>query len=131
MPDKNYARTVYTTETGRVCPNCGKPVAECTCRKKQAASRGDGASRSDGASPSGDVVRVALEKKGRGGKTVTVITGLSGSDDALRALATELKRRCGTGGTLKEGVIEIQGDHRDTLLEALKAKGFTAKRAGG
>jgi translation initiation factor 1 len=74
---------------------------------------------------------VALEKKGRGGKTVSVITGLAGTDDELRALAAELKRRCGSGGTLKDGVIEIQGDHRDTLVEALKAKGVPAKRAGG
>lgn len=76
-------------------------------------------------------MRVALEKKGRGGKTVTVITGLSGSDDELHTLASELKRRCGTGGTLKDGIIEIQGDHRDTLVEALKAKGIAAKRSGG
>lgn len=64
------------------------------------------------------MVRVGLEKKGRGGKTVSVITGLSGSEDALRDLTSELKRRCGSGGTLKDGVIEIQGDHRDTLWKS-------------
>jgi translation initiation factor 1 len=76
-------------------------------------------------------VRVVLEKKGRGGKIVSVISGLPGSEANLRELAGELKRRCGSGGTLKDGVIEIQGDHRDTLVEALKARGFTAKRVGG
>jgi translation initiation factor 1 len=114
-----YARTVYSTETGRVCPQCGRPVAACTCKKKAAQPTGDG------------VIRILLEKKGRGGKTVSVITGLSGSEDDLRALAADLKRRCGTGGTIKDGVIEIQGDHRDTLVEALKARGVNAKRAGG
>lgn len=77
------------------------------------------------------MVRVGLEKKGRGGKTVSVITGLSGSEDALRELTSELKRRCGSGGTLKDGVIEIQGDHRDTLVEILKTRGLTVKRVGG
>ena len=119
MPRDNYSRPVYSTETGRVCPNCGKPVDSCICKKKTAAPKSDG------------VVRLMLEKKGRGGKTVTVITGLPGSEDDLRELATELKRRCGTGGTLKDGVIEIQGDHRDALLDVLKAKGMTVKRVGG
>jgi translation initiation factor 1 len=114
------SRTVYTTQSGRICPNCGKPVAACTCKKKTAVpSGGDG------------VVRVALEKKGRGGKTVSVITGLPLSGDALRDLASDLKRRCGTGGTVKDGVIEIQGDHRDTLTAALKEHGYHAKKAGG
>jgi translation initiation factor 1 len=119
MPDHKSARTVYTTETGRICPECGQPVDSCRCKKKSTAPRGDG------------VVRVSLEKKSRGGKTVSVITGLSGSDEALKQLATELKRGCGTGGTCKDGTIEIQGDHRDTLVAMLKAKGIAAKRAGG
>ena len=119
MPSRNDSRTVYTTETGRICPDCGQPVAQCRCKKTSARPKGDG------------VVRVALEKKGRGGKTVSVITGLSGTDDDLRELASELKRRCGTGGTLKDGVIEIQGDHRDTLVESLKSKGLTTRKVGG
>ena len=81
--------------------------------------------------PNQQTVRVQVSRKGRGGKTVTVITGLPGTDDDLRSLASDLKRRCGTGGTLKDGVIEIQGDHRDTLVEALKSKGIRAKKAGG
>lgn len=127
MPDKNYSRTVYTTESGRICPDCGRPVDSCRCKKKPSGR----AESAQPQTPRDGVVRVALEKKGRGGKTVTIITGLTGSEDDLRALAAELKRRCGTGGTIKDGVIEIQGDHRETLVEALKAKGLTVKRVGG
>jgi translation initiation factor 1 len=116
----SYARTVYTTESGRICPQCGQPESNCRCKKKATARP-----LSDG------IVRLQLEKKGRGGKTVTVITGLPGSEEDLRTLAGELKRRCGTGGTLKDGIIEIQGDHRDSLIETLKARGFTVKRVGG
>ncbi len=119
MPDRNYSRTVYSTESGRICPNCGRPVAECQCKKKTTHLQGDG------------IVRVLLDKKGRGGKTVTLVTGLAGSEDELKTLAAELKHRCGTGGTVKDGVVEIQGDHRNTLLELLKARGLNAKKAGG
>lgn len=119
MPDRNYSRTVYSTETGRICPNCGQPLAGCRCKKQAPRAQGDG------------IVRVALEKKGRGGKTVSVITGLTAGNEELKTLAAELKRRCGTGGTLKDGVIEIQGDHRDTLVDLLKSKSYQVKRVGG
>ncbi len=76
-------------------------------------------------------MRVGLEKKGRGGKTVSVISGLPGSEELLHQLITECKRRCGTGGTLKNGVIEIQGDHRDLLIEILTSKGYKPKKVGG
>ncbi|MBV6416930.1 MAG: putative protein YciH [Steroidobacteraceae bacterium] len=76
-------------------------------------------------------MRVGRETKGRGGKGVTVITGLRLSVAELEAIAGELKRRCGCGGTVKDGVIEIQGDHRDAIVAALRARGFDAKRAGG
>lgn len=113
------SRLVYSSDQGRICPDCGKPVGGCVCRKQTARPTGDGA------------VRVRRETKGRGGKTVTVITGLPGSDDALKVLAGELKKRCGTGGTLKDGVIEIQGDHADLLVTELQKRGYAAKRAGG
>lgn len=77
------------------------------------------------------MVRVVLEKKGRGGKTVSIVAGLRLNDEDLRELSTELKRRCGTGGTVKDGLIEIQGDHRDVLMSVLKDKGYTVKRVGG
>ena len=110
---------VWSSEHGRMCPGCGKPVAGCVCRKEQARSAGDG------------VVRVQRESKGRGGKTVTVLTGVPGDDAALVKLAAELKRRCGCGGTVKEGTIEIQGDHRELLVAELERRGFRVKRAGG
>jgi translation initiation factor 1 len=127
MPDKNYSRTVYTTETGRICPGCGQPVDSCRCKKKAPAVRTSAAANL----PRDGIVRVALERKGRKGSSVSIITGLTGSEEDLKTLATELKRRCGTGGTVKDGVIEIQGDHRDTLVEILKSKGYTTRRAGG
>jgi len=110
---------VWSSELGRVCPGCGKGAASCTCSRKQARPAGDG------------VVRVRRESKGRGGKTVTVVAGVPVDDDALKLLAGELKRRCGTGGTAKDGMIEIQGDHCDLLVAELARRGFTVKRAGG
>jgi translation initiation factor 1 len=102
-----------------MCPGCGKPVKECACRKNQGPPAGDG------------VVRIRRESKGRGGKTVMVITGLPLDALALTTLAGELKRRCGCGGTAKDGTIEIQGDHGELLLAELTRRGYKAKRAGG
>src|SRR5512139_1176422 len=110
---------VYSTARGLVCPICRLPVAKCSCRKEPAPPKGDG------------VVRVRRETKGRRGKTVTTVGGIPLPGDALRDLAAELKHRCGTGGTLKDGVIEIQGDHRDAVVAVLSRKGFTVKRTGG
>lgn len=111
---------VYSTHGGKMCPSCNQPIASCRCKKKkQGGSKGDG------------VVRVSRETKGRKGKGVTIITGIPGSHDALKDLAKELKQMCGSGGTVKDGVIEIQGEHRDRLVEILGKKGFTVKRAGG
>jgi translation initiation factor 1 len=112
-------RLVYSSATGRACPHCGRPVAACACRASPRAARGDG------------VVRLRRELQGRRGKTVTTIHGVPLPEDALLALAGELKRRCGSGGSAKEGVIEIQGDHRDVLRAELEARGYTVKLAGG
>jgi translation initiation factor 1 len=112
-------RLVYSSRSGRMCPLCGRPAARCACRESPRAPRGDG------------IVRVRREVKGRRGKTVTAISGVPLPADGLRALAGELKRRCGTGGSVVEGVIEIQGDHRDVLVAELEARGYTVKRAGG
>jgi translation initiation factor 1 len=117
--NSNDAPVVYSSEFGRICPGCGKPAKGCVCRKSSPSPAGDG------------IVRVRRESKGRGGKTVLVITGLPLDPSALTALAGELKRRCGCGGTAKDGVIEIQGDHGEQLLEELAKRGYKAKRAGG
>ena len=113
------APLVWSSELGRVCPGCGKAAAKCVCSKKEVRPGGDG------------IVRVQRETKGRGGKTVTVVSGVPGGDEAAKALAGELKRRCGSGGTLKEGNIEIQGDHRDLVVAELERRGYRVKRAGG
>jgi translation initiation factor 1 len=98
-------------------------VKQCACR---ANPRGAGrAEKGDG------IVRVKREIAGRRGKPVTTICGVPGDEDGLRELAGELKRRCGTGGTVKDGVIEIQGDHRDAVIAELEARGYAVKRAGG
>jgi len=110
---------VYSTEHGRMCPGCSKPVGECVCRKESVVPQGDG------------IVRVSRETKGRKGRGVTLITGVLLDEDGLHKLATELKRRCGAGGTVKDATIEIQGDHRDLLMTELTKRGYTVNRAGG
>ena len=119
MKDKfSNSRVVYSTEHGRICPGCGHPVKQCTCRKQT--------------SPSGDGnVRVSRETKGRKGKDVTLIKGLDMDVVTLALMSKKLKVMCGSGGTVKEGVIEIQGDHIERILDYLKKQGVKAKRAGG
>jgi translation initiation factor 1 len=111
---------VYSTGIGERCPNCLRPIRECVCRKGT-----PGKASSDG------VVRVSRETQGRKGKGVTVISGLGLSASDLEALATELKKKCGSGGAVEDGRIEIQGDHRDRLVEELIRRGWKTKRAGG
>jgi translation initiation factor 1 len=117
------SRLVYSTETGKICPTCQKPVSKCTCKKKKSKSQPN--IKIDG------IIRVQREVKGRKGKTVTMVSGFQINADELKNLAGQLKRRCGTGGSLKNGIIIIQGDHRDTLITELKARGFKAKISGG
>ncbi len=119
----NNSRLVYSTESGKICPLCQKPVSTCTCKKKKPRSQTN--IKIDG------IIRVQREAKGRKGKTVTTVSGFQINADELKNLATQLKRRCGTGGSVKDGVIIIQGDHRDALLSELKKQGFKAKIAGG
>ncbi len=113
------SRLVYSTEHGRTCPDCGRSVAVCICRQRTNVPTGDG------------TVRVSREKAGRGGKTVSVVRGALLDAAALQALGKRLKAACGSGGTVKDGEIEIQGDHADRLVALLQQEGFTAKRAGG
>lgn len=106
----NNSRLVYSTDVGRVTPaqqKLARPAA------------------TDG------VVRLHRETKGRKGKGVTIITGLGLAEQELKILAKKLKQLCGTGGSVKEGVIEIQGEQRDKLKTHLESLGFTVKIAGG
>ena len=118
-------RTVYSSVAGRICPNCALPSRRCVCRANPRGARAETAPEGDG------IVRVGRSSKGRKGKTVTSVTGVPLPPDEVRELAKDLKRVCGTGGTLKDGAIEIQGDHRDTLVRELEARGFRVKRTGG
>jgi translation initiation factor 1 len=118
-------RLVYSTGPGRLCPECARPVAECRCRRSKPAEPTGAGRKNDG------VVRVGRETRGRKGKGVTVITGVPLAGGALEDLVTRLKKRCGSGGTVHDGVIEIQGDHRDSLVTELAKLGYAVKRAGG
>ena len=117
------SRLVYSTELGKICPSCQQPVTICNCKKKKSRSQPD--IKIDG------IIRVQREVKGRKGKTVTTVSGFQIANSELKNLATQLKRRCGTGGSVKNGIIIIQGDHRDTLITELKTRGFKAKISGG
>jgi translation initiation factor 1 len=111
-------RIVYSTGIGKVCPGCGWPVNDCKCSSKQAA---------DQAVPSRIVAKLRMEKKGRGGKTVTVVYDLPQNAAFLKDLAQELKRACGTGGAVAENTIELQGDLRERVRDFLARKGFSVK----
>ena len=124
----------YSTEK---CSRCGWPKHQCACSRPSSPPAQDkGRRRGKGtavahAPPKDGVVRVERQTKGRKGKGVTVIHGVPLEGDDLKALAKALKARCGSGGTVKQGTIEIQGDHRDTVIAELKTKGWTVKRSGG
>ena len=120
--EANAAPLVYSTGVGRICPGCRRAAADCVCRTM--------GGQIAGARAAGHV-RVGRQTQGRAGKGVTVISGLPLKDAELEQLATELKRRCGSGGTVREGSIEIQGEHRDVLVAELTRRGFVAKRSGG
>lgn len=109
---------VYSTDVGRTCPVCRQAIAACRCGQ-QPVPPGDG------------VVRVSRETKGRAGKGVTLVKGLALDAAALTALGKQLKAACGSGGTVKDGLIEIQGDHVERVIELLKKDGRNVKRAGG
>ncbi len=119
MKKSGHSGLVYSTAHGRMCPDCRQPIAECRCKHARPAPKTDG------------IVRLQRETKGRAGKGVTVITGIPLSGAELDQLAKQLKQRCGTGGTVKNGVIEIQGDQRDLLLTELTKFGWVVKKSGG
>lgn len=116
MKDRENARIVYSSAAGKICRGCGLPERGCTCA--QAASE---------PVPTRPVARLRMEKKGRGGKTVTVVFGLPNNAAFLKDLSQELKRACGTGGTATEDGVELQGELRDRVRELLGARGFLVK----
>lgn len=110
---------VYSTDGGRMCPDCRRSIAQCVCRKSSSAPATDG------------VIRVSRETKGRNGKSVTVVRGLALDSGAMALLGKEIKSACGSGGTVKDGAIEVQGDHVERVIAFLKARDLVVKRAGG
>jgi translation initiation factor 1 len=118
-PPRRTGGMVYSSELGRTCPTCRQSLTACRCLHNDTRVLGDGN------------VRVGRESKGRGGKVVTVVTGLPLAHAELATLATRLKKRCGTGGTVKDGIIEIQGEHRDVIVAVLLSAGYKARKSGG
>lgn len=114
----SHSRLVYSTATGGKCPVCGWPQRDCKCSTKQAANA---------PVPARVTAKLRMEKKGRGGKTVTVVYGLPRNDAFLKELSQELKRACGTGGAVSDGEIELQGDLRDRVRDVLASKGYVVK----
>jgi len=113
------SRLVYSTDQGRLCPGCEQPQQQCQCKQNSAPPVGDG------------IVRISRQTKGRKGKGVTLIVGIPLTADDLKILAKQLKKSCGSGGTVKDGVIEIQGDYREQLLPLLVKLGYQVKLSGG
>ena len=119
MSKHRSSRPVYSTELGRLCPQCQRSVAACVCGNNRPRSSGDG------------VIRIRRETKGRGGKTVTVVDGVPLAGAALKELARALKKRCGVGGSTRDEIIEIQGDFRELIKQELEQRGYTVKLSGG
>ena len=117
MAAREQARVVYSTASGRVCPGCGWPASACRCSSRA----------SDETVPVRVVAKLRVEKAGRGGKTVSVVYDLPRNAAFLKELCQELKRACGTGGTVLEGAVELQGDLRERIREILLTKGFGVK----
>lgn len=118
MKSSSNSGLVYSTDGGRMCPQCRQPLDQCKCSAKPVTA-GDG------------VVRVSRQTKGRGGKSVTLVKGLALDALALALLGKQLRTACGSGGTVKDGVIEVQGDHCDLVMETLRKHGHHPKRTGG
>ena len=116
MNDRDGGRIVYSTAAGRICPGCGWPVNDCRC-----------STSIDQPIPGRIVAKLRMEKKGRGGKTVTVVDGLPRNAAFLRELSQEIKRACGTGGAVLEGAIELQGELRERVRDVLIKKGYVVK----
>ena len=120
-PDRHVVYSSAPGGSGGVsrCPKCGWPQDRCACSKPEVAPR------------AAQRVRVSRSSAGRAGKTVTLVTGIEEGEAVLAAIARTLKTRCGAGGTIREGAIEIQGEHVNTVLSLLSSEGFKPKKSGG
>ena len=119
MKKKMKGNAVYSTDQGRLCPQCHRAVSNCVCGKDRPRHVGDG------------IVRISRETKGRGGKAVTIITGLPVATSELKTISKTLKQKCGVGGAVKGDTLEIQGDQRAACQEHLKKMGYEVKLSGG
>ena len=119
MSKRRGSHAVYSTELGRLCPQCQRAIAACVCGTDRPAGAADG------------VVRIRRESKGRGGKAVTVIEGVPEHPDKLKLICKQLKQRCGVGGAVKGSQLEIQGDQRSTCKRQLETMGYQVKLSGG
>ena len=126
--EKRYSsdtRLVYSTDSGRICPKCRQPSSNCSCSGKGKKPQPQSSLKPDG------IIRIRRETKGRKGKTITAVFGFELDNSDLKAFVKQLKQHCGTGGSVKDGVIVVQGDHRQAVKGFLAARGYTVKIAGG
>lgn len=114
-------KIVFSTEFGRHCPVCGQPLQSCICGKQ----------KDQEVNPCDSIVRVRLEKKGRNGKEVTSVRGIPGSKQEALAHLSTLKRKLGTGGVWKSGIVEIQGNQTEKIIDYFKTAGFKVRKDGG
>lgn len=121
MGNEENVRLVYSTDAGRICPQCGLPVENCRCSQ----NRGSSAKQTDGA------VRIALDRKHRRGKMMTIVSGARGDEAELAQLCRELKKLLATGGSVIDGQIELQGNHIERVAAYFAARGIKTKRVGG
>ena len=119
MAGTRDSRPVYSTDGGRLCPQCQRQLVKCVCGSATPRAAGD------------DLVRIRRETKGRGGKAVTVIAGIPEHPDTLKTLCKQLKKLCGVGGAVKGDIIEIQGEQRAVCQEHLEKMGYQVKLSGG
>jgi len=115
---KNNSRLVYSTESSGKCPVCGWPQRDCQCSTRRSVNA---------PIPARLVAKLRMEKKGRGGKTVTVVYDLPQNDQFLKELSQELKKACGTGGSVVESGVELQGDVRARVRDILEKRGYIVK----
>lgn len=110
---------VYSTDQGRICPSCNQAKASCRCKAALTQDKGDG------------IIRIRRETKGRKGAGVTIIDGLVLEAGEMKALVKKIKQSCSSGGAIKDGSVEIQGEHREAIKVLLEKTGYTVKLSGG